>query len=247
MYNFFLQGSDVKDGNTVKLTTDFNHIKNVLRMSVGDKVYVSENARTHLCQITGFDSESVLLQVVEENAIDTSLPISITLFQGLPKADKLELIIQKAVELGTDVITPVEMKNCVVKLESKKKEQKRERWQLIAQSAAKQSKRNNIPNVSAPVSFDALLKLCADLDLLIVPYENKDGMNATLSCLKEIKKDMKIGVLIGPEGGFDDSEVQKLKALPNTRLISLGKRILRTETASITALSMIMLYSETCL
>ncbi len=243
MHNFFLQNANSENGKYKIIGTDFFHIKNVLRMSIGDNLYVSSGASTHLCAIEQISDDAIIVKIIKENAIDTALPISITLFQGLPKADKMELIIQKAVELGTDFIAPVEMKNSVVKIDPKKKQAKQERWQAISESAAKQSKRNTVPKVYAPMSFSESVEKIKELDLVLVPYENKHGMQDTIDALSLIKKDMKIGVYIGSEGGFDLSEIEKLKSI-GAKIVSLGKRILRTETAAITALSMLMLYSE---
>ena len=181
---------------------------------------------------------------MERNFQDTSLPIEIYLLQGLPKADKLELIIQKTVELGVHAIVPVEMKRSIVKIEEKKKESKTQRWQAISESASKQSKRTIIPTVHTPMTFDKALEFAKSLDLLLVPYESKNGMQDTVDALNQIKSGMKVGVLIGPEGGFEDSEIEKSLSI-GAKVISLGKRILRTETASITTLAMLMLHCET--
>ena len=181
--------------------------------------------------------------MVEENFNDTSLPIDITLFQGLPKSDKLELIIQKTIELGVNKIVPVQMARSIVKIDNKK-DNKTPRYNAIAESAAKQSKRNSIPEVTPPLTFTQSLPLTADLDLLLVPYESHDGMESTKTALKEIKSGMKVGVFIGPEGGFDQKEIDALTERGG-KIISLGKRILRTETASICTLSLLMLHAET--
>ena len=245
MYNFFTQSAMINDRFEI-VGADFNHIKNVLRLKIGDKIIISNNGTSNLCKIESFSDSSVIAVIEQENYNDTSLPVSVTLFQGLPKSDKMELIIQKAVELGVDEIVPVEMARSIVKLDGKKADSKIARWQAIAESAAKQSKRTAIPTVNSAISFADAIKLAKDMDVLIVPYENKDGMAATLSALKSIKRDMKIGVMIGPEGGFDDNEIA-LAESAGGKVVSLGKRILRTETAAITALSMIMLYAETAL
>lgn len=243
MFNFFIEKPATQDEKYQITDKDYNHIKNVLRMRIGDKLYVSSNGKSDLCEICEFNENCAVVKIIEENALDSSLPINITLFQGLPKSDKLELIIQKAVELGVNAIVPVEMKNCVVKIEEKKKENKRERWQSICESAAKQSKRNFIPKVFAPLSFKRVLEQVKNLDMLIVPYENEKGMVGTKNALSMIKKGMNVGVFVGPEGGFDSEEIALLTG-ENVKLISLGKRILRTETASITALSALMLHAE---
>ena len=242
MYNFFIDKENADKNLRYVRSGDYNHIKNVLRMKEGDTVLISCDNKSDLCKIISFGEDFVLLEVVEKNYNDTALPLSVYLFQGLPKSDKLELIIQKAVELGVDKIIPVQTNRSIVKID-KKKDNKTARYNTIAESAAKQSKRNSIPEVMPAITFNEALPLLKDLDLLIVPYESHNGMEGTLSTLRELKKDMKVGVFIGPEGGFEQKEVDTLSSLGG-KVISLGKRILRTETASITALSMLMLYAE---
>lgn len=242
MYNFFVNESE-KQGNAFIITeADFNHISNVLRMKTGDEILVSCNGQASLCKIEIF-SDYVKAEIIEEDYHNTNLPIKIHLFQGLPKSDKMELIIQKAVELGVEEITPVEMNRCVVKVEEKKKKSKKERWQAIAESAAKQSKRVVIPKVNDIISYKQFLEKSEELSVLLVPYENKDGMKATKEALKEIKSGDTVGIIIGPEGGFDEKEIE-LVTEKNGKTISLGSRILRTETAAITAIGMCMLYAE---
>jgi 16S rRNA (uracil1498-N3)-methyltransferase len=242
MYNFFVNESERKGNSFIITESDFNHISNVLRMKSGDEILVSCDGQASLCKIEIF-SDYVKAEIIEENYHNTSLPIKIHLFQGLPKSDKLELIIQKAVELGVDEITPVSMNRCVVKIEEKKKKSKNERWQSIAESAAKQSKRVVIPKVNDVISYKELLKKAEDISVLLVPYENKMGMKATKEALSLIKPGDTVGIVIGPEGGFDENEIDAvIKAGGKT--ISLGSRILRTETAAITAVSMCMLYAE---
>ena len=243
MYNFFVAKESV-NGNKAKITgADYNHITNVLRLKVGEEILISVLGASHLSKIEDIDDSAVTVEIIKENYQDTSLPVKIHLFQGLPKSDKLELIIQKTVELGVESITPVEMERCVVKLDGKKKDGKTARWQAIAESAAKQSKRTNIPKIESVLSYKQILEKIRDLDLFIIPYENAKGMQATKETLQSIKSGMSVGVLIGPEGGFSDNEIELAKAL-NAKTVSLGKRILRTETAAITAVSMLMLYAE---
>ena len=243
MFNFFIEEGNRHNNRYIINDADFNHIKNVLRMKVGDEFLVSENNVSNLCRITSFECESVIAEIIEESFQDTSLPIKIYLFQGLPKSDKLELIIQKAVELGVEGIIPVEMNRCIVKFDDKKKKSKTERWQSIAESAAKQSKRTSIPTVYNVMSYNQALKMASELDVFMVPYECKDEMKSTINALSKIKSGMSVGILIGPEGGFELNEIDsaiEFGGLP----VSLGKRILRTETAAITAVGMCMLYSE---
>ena len=244
MFNFFAAANMRTENGYMISGGDYNHIKNVLRKNVGDKFLVSDNGESHLCEIEKIEEDYILVKIIERNYNDTSLPIELYLFEGLPKADKLELIIQKAVELGVSGIIPVEMENCVVKLDQKKKSTKLSRWQSIAEAAAKQSKRNIIPTVFPVTEYKTVLENINKLDLLLVPYECAEGMKSTKNALLKLKKGMKVGILIGPEGGFSLNEIEKAKS-SGAEIISLGKRILRTETAAITALSMCMLYSET--
>ncbi len=243
MYNFFAEES-ARDGGFVYITgADYNHIKNVLRMRVDEAFYVSIGGVGSLCRLVRYEGETVVCEIVRERCLDTNLPIRIVLFQGLPKSDKMELIIQKAVELGVSEIVPVEMHRCVVKLDEKKKMAKRVRWQAIAESAAKQSKRSVIPEVFNVLPYKAAMEKASAMDVLLVPYENKDGMAATKDALEKIRPGMTVGILIGAEGGFEEKEIDAVTDVGGLT-ISLGKRILRTETAAITAVGMCMLHAE---
>ncbi len=243
MYNFFVDMNKATSSGYVIDGADYNHIVNVLRMKVNDRFLASCEGKSDLCKIISIDSESVIVDIIEENYCSNELPVELYLFQGLPKNDKMELIIQKTVELGISKIYPVEMKNCVVKLDEKKKQSKVSRWQTIAESAAKQSKRNLIPSVCEVVTFDDMLKIAKELDLFIVPYENQSGMSSLKNILGNLRSGMKVGVLIGPEGGFAQKEIEKIN-FDNAKLVSLGKRILRTETAAIVSVSALMLDIE---
>ena len=243
MFNFFIEEGNRHNNRYMINGADYNHIKNVLRMKIGDEFLVSENNVSNLCRIESFEGECVIAEIIEERFQDTSLSVKIYLFQGLPKSDKMELIIQKSVELGVEGIIPVEMNRCVVKLEDKKKRAKRERWQAIAESAAKQSKRTSIPEVFDVMTYKQALIKAAELDLLMVPYECKNGMEATKNALSKIKCGSSVGILIGPEGGFELNEIDA--AVDSGGIaVSLGKRILRTETAAVTAVGMCMLHVE---
>ena len=243
MYNFFVN-DDCRQGDRYVITgADHNHIRNVLRMKVSDTILISANGKSDLCEIEIINNDEIVAPIIEEDYQNTELPLQIHLFQGLPKSDKMELIIQKAVELGVYSITPIEMKRCIVKLDDKKKKSKQTRWQAISESAAKQSKRNTIPEINEIISYKAALNAAKELDLLLVPYENEDGILSTKEALAELKEAKSVGIIIGPEGGFDDAEIEAAKDAGG-RIISLGKRILRTETAAITAVGMCMLYTE---
>lgn len=243
MYNFFVENTAKKDGRYFIAGADYNHIKNVLRMNMGEQFLVSCEGVSDLCELESIESDTVVAKIIKPNYQSTNLPINIHLFQGLPKSDKLELIIQKAVELGVATVTPVSMKRSIVKIDDKKKKSKRERWQAIAEAAAKQSKRTAVPEVCDVLSYKEFIARAKELDLLLVPYECADGMSATKTALSEIKSGMNVGIIIGPEGGFEQKEIEDALEIGG-KVISLGSRILRTETAAITTIAMCMLYSE---
>lgn len=243
MFNFFAEENTKQNSQYIINGADYNHIKNVLRMEIGDTCLISCGGKSDLCEISAFYGDAVCLNIIEEDYNDTELPVKIYLFQGLPKGDKMEYIIQKCVELGVFSIIPVEMKHCIVKLDDKKAKSKVSRWQSISESAAKQSKRNIIPEIMPVMAFDKALQFAKSLDLIMVPYENKDGMKATVEALESLKTAKSVGIFIGPEGGFEEKEIQKTLDA-NAKVISLGKRILRTETAAITSVSMCMLEIE---
>ena len=243
MYNFFVD-EGARLGNRFRISgKDHNHICNVLRMQVGDTFLVSCGGISCLCRLEQIEDDAVVAEITEEDYQNTELPVHFYLFQGLPKGDKLELIIQKTVELGVAGIIPVEMSRCVMKLDEKKKKSRRERWQSIAESAAKQSKRNVIPEVSDVVTYKQAMEKVAELDLFLVPYENERGMAATREALARIRPGMSVGILVGPEGGFEDKEI-RLAREAGAAIISLGKRILRAETAAVTAVGLGMLHVE---
>lgn len=243
MFNFFVDSKN-RIGDSYFITGgDFNHIKNVLRMKVGDTFLVSDGTASDLCEIESISGDTVTAKIVTENYKNAELPIKIYLFQGLPKSDKMELIIQKAVELGVYEVIPVEMKRCVVRLDDKKKKTKIARWQAISESAAKQSKRSVIPEVHSVITFREAVEMASELDLALVPYENERGMLSTVDALKKLNSVSSVGIFIGTEGGFERDEIL-LAEESGISPISLGERILRTETAAITAVSMCMLASE---
>ncbi len=240
MPRFFTDPSNI-DGSEIKITgSDVNHIKNVLRMRAGEEISVSDGAgKDYFGKIRSIDRDCVLIDI--ENSWDSyvELPAEITLFQGLPKADKMELIIQKAVELGACAIVPVITKRTIVRWDEKKQDKKLARWQGIAESAAKQSGRGIIPKVTAPVSFSAALAQAGFMEAAVIPYEKAEGMEAAREKVRSMRGKKSIGVFIGPEGGFDTDEIEaaiKAGVCP----ITLGRRILRTETAGLTALSILM-------
>ena len=221
---------------------DMHHLVRVVRLKRGEIIRVSvSTGENFLCEVSDITDNSLVASVTEQ-VPSTELSNKIYLFQGLPKGDKMETIIEKCVELGVYEIIPVEMKNSIVKLDDKKKKSKLTRYQTVAVTAAKQSKRSIIPRVADFMSYRDAFEYAKSLDMLLLPYESKNGMKDTFDVLDSIKEGMSIGVFIGPEGGFDSSEIELVK--DDVRIISLGRRILRTETAAICTLSMLMLKSE---
>ena len=238
MYQFFVQEEQFASDRISILGSDVNHIKNVLRMKAGERVRVSisDNGSSFFGIIDTIMDDEVIVSIESEDENGTELANKIYLFQGLPKGYKMELIIQKAVELGVYEIIPVAMKNCVVKLDDKKAASKVKRWQAISESAAKQSKRTLIPEIKMPLSWKNALEVAKDLDVVLVPYENERGMEATREVLQRIKPGQSIGIFVGPEGGFAPEEIEMVTG----HRISLGRRILRTETAGLATLSMLI-------
>lgn len=243
MYQFFVEPNqiNINDKNVIIYGSDVNHIKNVLRMKVGEELNVSngQDGKEYRCSIAALEEDRVVCELRFVKQDNVELPSRVYLFQGLPKADKMEWIIQKAVELGAYEIIPVAAKRCVVKLDDKKAASKIARWQGIAEAAAKQSKRGIIPEISEVMSFERAVKMAADMSVRIIPYEMAEGMEKTREIIERLKPGQNIAVFIGPEGGFEDSEIQF--ATENGIVpVTLGRRILRTETAGMTVLSWIM-------
>ncbi len=245
MYHFYTDKSNISDTQITLKGEDVNHIKNVLRMKPGEEIIICDKEGTdHYCRIAALEKDSVIADILESGDTKAELQTRIYLFQGLPKKDKMEMIIQKAVELGVYEIIPVMTRRVIVKLDDEKKEAKKlERWQAIAESAAKQSGRGIIPSIHKVMSFKEAISYSNEMEVNLIPYENADssdgGMNRSRELIKSLHGKKSIGVFIGPEGGFEEAEVNAaIEAGYNC--ISLGKRILRTETAGLTALSVIM-------
>ena len=247
MFQFFVDKTQINEEAGLAFITgaDVNHICHVLRMRVGEQFYVTdgESGGKYLCALKEASEDQVtcdILRIIEESS---ELPCEITLYQGLPKADKMELIIQKAVELGVNRIVPVSTKRSIVKLDDKKAGAKISRWQGIAEAAAKQSKRDVIPQIGDVMTLKEALKEAAEFEVSMMPYENAEGMAFTRKLLDEIRPGQRIAIFIGPEGGFDDSEVEAALA-QGTQPVTLGRRILRTETAGLAMLSMLVYVLE---
>lgn len=244
MYHFFVATSQIADGYAVITGQDVNHIRNVLRMKAGEKIGVRDGiSRNYICELETMEPEFVRARILSEETDSSELPARLYLFQGLPKGDKMELIIQKAVELGACEIIPVATRRSVVKLDKKKEENKVRRWNAIAESAAKQSGRMQIPEVKGVMTLAEAFSYSEKFDINLIPYELEEGMEKTREILSRIKPGMQAGIYIGPEGGFDREEVEAA-VKKGIHPITLGRRILRTETAGMAALSILMFQLE---
>ena len=247
MYRFFVEPSQINmnDKSVIIFGNDVNHIKNVLRMRTGGEISVSNGAdgKEYRCGIVSLEPDRVICEIRFVKEDDVELPSKVYLFQALPKADKMEWIVQKAVELGVYQIIPVAAKRCVVKLDEKKARTKIVRWQEIAEAAAKQSRRGTLPQVTEVLSFPRAVGKSSDMDVRLIPYEMAEGMEKTRRIIDGLRPGQSIAVFIGPEGGFEEAEVQEALSA-GIEPVTLGKRILRTETAGMTVLSWIMYRME---
>lgn len=247
MHHFFVDEAQIHiDEKEILITgSDVNHIKNVLRMKQNEQLLISDGkGNDYMAVIKEYTEDNeVVATITDEEFEGTELPSKIYLFQGLPKNDKMELIIQKSVELGVHEIIPMATKRAVVKLDKKKETAKLNRWNNIAESAAKQSRRSIIPIVNKVMSFKEAINYAKTLDINLIPYENYKDMSCTKSIIDSIKSGQGIGIFIGPEGGFDEDEVN-MAVDAGIQRISLGKRILRTETAGMMILSVLMYQLE---
>ena len=244
MPKFFVNQEQVIDNKIKIIGQDVNHIKNVLRLDIGKEIYVciKETSENFLCEIKESNNNFILCTIMNKLLESTETKTYIHIFQGLPKADKLEFIVEKCTEIGVKEITPVCMNRTVVKLNEKDKKKKLERWRKIAEVAAKQSGRDEILKVNDIVNFKNIFKNFKEYDIVLIAYE-KEKVNTLKSSLNKIlknKKNIKIAVLIGPEGGIDDLEINLLKEIINVKIVTLGKRILRTETAPLVISSNIL-------
>lgn len=245
MFRFYVSQEQIQ-GESVCITgADVNHIKNVLRLEKGDWIVACDGqGRDYVCRIQTITAAGIDLSVEKVQESGTELGVRITLFQGIPKKEKMEFIIQKAVELGVSEIVPVMMSRCVVKLSEERKIQKRlERWQAIAEAASKQCDRGIIPVVHAPVTMAEAFDMARSLEYNMIPYELQDGIEASREIVEEACRHASLGIFIGPEGGFELEEVDQAIAM-GAHPMTLGKRILRTETAGMALLSILMFHIQ---
>ena len=246
MYRFFVKQEQIDmEEKKIHITgSDVNHIKNVLRMRQGETILISAGDNLeYTCLVSEMEAEEVIADISYVQEVGMELPSKIYLFQGLPKSDKMELIIQKAVELGVAEIVPMATKRAVVKLDAKKAAKKVQRWNEIAKSAAKQSKRGLIPEVKPVMSFKEAVEYGKSMDMLLIPYEDAKGIVHSRAVVEAVKDKKSLGIYIGPEGGFPEEEVS-LAMKAGAEPVTLGHRILRTETAGMTLLSILMFMLE---
>ncbi len=245
MYQFFVEPGQIQGRRIIITGSDVNHIRNVLRMKPGEEIAVSNgtDGREYRCGIESFTEDEVIcsLRFVKEDGVE--LPSRIHLFQGLPKADKMELIVQKAVELGAYEVIPVAARRCVVRLDEKKAASRISRWQGIAEAAAKQSRRGIIPQVHPVMNMREAVAYAHTMEVKLIPYELAENMGHTKEVLEAVKPGTDIAVFIGPEGGFEQEEIE-LAMAAGIEPVTLGRRILRTETAGLTVLSWLMYHLE---
>ncbi len=240
MHKFFVPKQNIDGVNAIIHGEDVKHIYKVLRLKIGDKVSVNNcEGSEYLGEITLIDKKSVNINLLEERPINNESPVEVYLFQGMPKSTKMDLIVQKNTELGVKAITPIITQRVIVKTELAEFK-KMDRWNRIALEACKQSKRSLVPEINVPIEFDNLLEQLKHMDLVVVPYENEQGYGIKKLMNNIEKKSVsKVAIVIGPEGGFEDSEIHKLKEL-GASIVTLGPRILRTETAGFACLTLIM-------
>lgn len=246
MLHLFADPSDVQDELLTITGPEVNHIRNVMRLKPGEEISVSigGDGKEYRYGIESYTEDSVLCRLRFVKDKEVELPVKVLLFQGLPKADKMDLIVQKAVELGAAEIIPVSMERCVVKLDAGKAAKKTARWQTIAESAASQSRRSIIPRVLAPMSMREAVEYAKEqTEVRVIPYELQEDDGSVKQYLESLKEGQSVSIFIGPEGGFTPAEVGLAKEA-GIRPISLGRRILRTETAGLAILSWLIYILE---
>ncbi len=243
MPRFFVKNEQINNDIITITNEDVKHIKNVLRKDIGDEIEIcnQESGESFKTNIVDINDKQIKVKIFENINTKTEANVYVSIFQGLPKADKMELIIQKSVELGVSEITPVAMKRCIVKINQKDEKKKIQRWQKISEGAAKQSGRNVIPKINNVKNIKNICESFSEYDIVLVAYENEKE-NKLKQELKKINKsndNIKIAVVIGPEGGIENEEIELLKK-SGAKIITLGERILRTETVALNIISIIM-------
>lgn len=239
MYKFFVANNQVKDNEIEIIGEDVNHIKNVIRLKIGEKIAICnrETSESYITNIINIYKEKIICSILDKDIHTTESNVNIDIYQGIPKSDKMEYIIQKTTELGVKHIYPVTLERCIVKIDKKDETKKILRWQKIAEASAKQSKRDFIPKIENFVNLENICKNIQKYDIILIAYENEESNTIKKELQKIVKNEnINIGVVIGPEGGLAEKEVDTLIEA-GAKCVTLGKRILRTETAPIVILS----------
>lgn len=244
MSTFYVKNAQIIENKINIEGSDYNHIKNVLRLKTGEKIDICDESQVRYnVEIESFSDKNVICKIESVDEKTTESPINITLFQGLPKGDKLDLIIQKTTEMGVNTIIPVQMSRSIAKIDDKNQEKKLERWNKISLEASKQCGRQRVPSIEKAINFKNIIENISKYDIVLLPYENEKTVTIkkALKSIGDSGKSFKnIAVIIGPEGGFSEEEIKTILMLENVHIVSLGPRILRTETAGIATLAMIM-------
>ncbi len=240
MRKFFVEKNQINNGKIEIIGDDVNHIKNVLRLETDTEIMISDGEKNYISCITEIEKERIICTILKIDETENEAKLSIDIFQGLPKSDKMEYIIQKCTELGVKNFIPVSFKRSIVKLSGKDEEKKILRWQKIAEGAAKQSGRDAIPGVHRIMDINNICKIIEKYDIVLVAYEmeKENYLKKEIDKIKGIKN-AKIAFIIGPEGGIEPDEIDQLKN-NGAKIVSLGNRILRTETVAITVSSILM-------
>ena len=243
MRKFFVKSNQINDNYISIIDEDVNHIKNVLRLAIGEKIKIcdKDNSKNYVSEIVEITNHEVKCIIIEEVEGEAEGNVELHIYQGLPKADKMELILQKGTELGVSKFIPVALKRCIVKLDGKDALKKIERWQKITEVASKQSGRDIVPEVANIETINDICNKIGDYDLVMLAYELEENnyIKTELLKIKNTKENYKIAIVIGPEGGIDDKEAERLKEA-GAKIVSLGKRILRTETVALQVSSIVM-------
>lgn len=243
MGKFFVKTNQIEEKKIIILNDDVNHIKNVLRLNILDNIEVcnKDTGDNYNCQISNISNNQIECEIINKMDSITEGNVKIDVYQGLPKFDKMEFIIQKGTELGVTNFIPVKFNRCIVKIDKKDEEKKLPRWQKISEVASKQSGRDIIPNIEKIVGVKDICDIINKYDIVLLAYEQeKDNyIKNELEKIKNTKMSFNIAIVIGPEGGIEEKEVEILKNA-GAKVISLGKRILRTETVCMQMVSIIM-------
>ena len=238
---FYVKNNQVFDNKIKIIGDDVNHIKNVLRYKINDKIEVCDEKQVrYYTKIESFESDSIILNIEQLNTESREMPIEVTLLQGLPKSDKMDFIVQKMTELGIKNIVPIITDRVIVKLDDKTQQRKVERWNKIALEASKQCGRQAVPVVENVTKLENFVENLSKYDIVIVPYECEKISTLKDELIKYDKDIKSIAVVIGPEGGFSEKDIEILEKCNKVKKVSLGKRILRTETAGIATMAMLL-------